>query len=51
MMNTNQPMTVVLALGVFIILFVAVLLPCCFSDIVFPMLFVKTTEDLPHHHH
>jgi hypothetical protein len=41
MMNTNQPMTAVLALGIFVVLFIAVLLPCCFSDIVFPMLFVK----------
>jgi hypothetical protein len=41
MMNTHQPMTAVLALGIFIVLFIAVLLPCCFSDIVFPMLFVK----------
>jgi hypothetical protein len=41
MMNTYQPITVVLALGIFIVLFIAVLLPCCFSDIVFPMLFVK----------
>jgi hypothetical protein len=40
-MNTNQPMTAVLALGIFVVLFIAVLLPCCFSDIVFPMLFVK----------
>jgi hypothetical protein len=42
MMNTHQPMTAVLALGIFIVLFIAVWLPCCFSDIVFPMLLVKT---------
>ncbi len=41
MMNTHQPMTAVLALGIFIVLFTAVWLPCCFSDIIFPMLFVK----------
>jgi hypothetical protein len=41
MMNTHQPMTVVLALGIFIVLFIAVWFPCCFSDIIFPMLFVK----------
>jgi hypothetical protein len=41
MMNTHQPMTAVLALGIFIVLFIAVWLPCCFSDIIFPMLFVK----------
>ncbi len=42
MMNTHQPITAVLALGIFIVLFIAVLLPCCFSDIIFPMLLVKT---------
>jgi hypothetical protein len=41
MMNTHQPITAVLVLGIFIVLFIAVWLPCCFSDIVFPMLFVK----------
>jgi hypothetical protein len=41
MMNTHQPMTAVLAFGIFIVLFIAVWLPCCFSDIIFPMLFVK----------
>jgi hypothetical protein len=28
--------------GVFLFLFIAVWVPCCFSDIVFPMLFVKS---------
>lgn len=42
MMNTHQPMTAVLLLGAFIVLFIAVWLPCCFSDIIFPMLLVKT---------
>jgi hypothetical protein len=57
MMNTHQPMTVVLALGIFIVLFIAVLLPCCFSDIVFPMLFVKSEGEQcifcggEHHNH
>ncbi|MFB0525717.1 MAG: hypothetical protein ACETVZ_09245 [Phycisphaerae bacterium] len=32
-------------------LFLAVLLPCCFSDIVFPLLFVKTETNLIHPHH
>jgi len=32
---------------VFLFLFLAVLLPCCLSDIVFPLLFVRT--DLPAH--
>jgi hypothetical protein len=42
MMNTSPPFTAILILGSFIVLFIAVWLPCCFSDIVFPMLLVKT---------
>ncbi|MBU2043692.1 MAG: hypothetical protein KJ619_00470 [Candidatus Omnitrophica bacterium] len=30
--------------GVFLFLFLAVWVPCCFSDIVFPLLFVKTKK-------
>jgi hypothetical protein len=37
--------------GSFGFLFLAVLLPCCFSDIVFPLLFVKSSDDLSHFHH
>jgi len=37
--------------GSFGFLFLAVWLPCCFSDIVFPLLFVKTGEQMPHCHH
>jgi len=57
MMNTHQPMTMVLVTGIFIVLFIAVWLPCCFSDIVFPMLLVKTDGqqcvfcDGGHHNH
>ncbi len=32
-------------------LFVAVWLPCCISDIVFPLLFVKESDELPKHEH
>ncbi len=35
---------------VFIFLFIAVWLPCCFSDIVFPLLFVKSVENVSHTH-
>ncbi len=45
MMNTFQPITAVLMLGFFIVLFIAVWLPCCFSDIIFPMLLVKADGD------
>jgi len=41
MMNTSQPLSAVLIAGYTIVLFIAVWLPCCFSDIVFPMLLVK----------
>lgn len=35
---------------IFVFLFIAVLLPCCFSDIVFPLLFVKSAENVSHTH-
>ena len=37
--------------GSFGFLFLAVWLPCCISDIVFPLLFVKSSDDLSHFHH
>jgi len=39
------------AVGSFGFLFLAVWLPCCISDIVFPLLFVKSSDGLPHVHH
>jgi len=39
------------AVGSFGFLFLAVWLPCCFSDIIFPLLFVKSSDDLSHIHH
>ncbi len=38
----------VIMLTIFLFLFLAVLIPCCTSDIVFPLLFVR--ERLPHQH-
>ena len=38
-------------LGISVFLFVAVWLPCCFSDIVFPLLFIKSPDELPSHSH
>jgi hypothetical protein len=32
-------------IGIFIFLFLSVWIPCCVSDIVFPLLFVKTPEN------
>ncbi len=40
LMNTEGPFTPILLLGFLIVLFIAVWLPCCISDIVFPLLFV-----------
>jgi len=37
--------------AIFAFLFIAVWLPCCFSDIVYPLLFVKHGEVPEHHHH
>ncbi len=53
LMNTHRELTPMLFVGSFVVLFIAVWLPCCFSDIVFPMFFVRS----PHlhvgccHHH
>jgi len=38
-------------MGSFGFLFLAVWLPCCISDIVFPLLFVKSEINLSHAHH
>ena len=49
LMNTHADMTATLLAGVFIVLFLAVWLPCCLSDIVFPLLFIGS--DGQHHPH
>lgn len=46
LMNTHRELTPMLFLGIFVVLFIAVWLPCCVSDIVFPMFFVRS----PHLH-
>ena len=51
LMNTHRELSLVMLIGVFIVLFIAVWLPCCISDIVFPLLFVKSDGELLHHHH
>jgi hypothetical protein len=51
LMNTQRELSLVMFIGVFIVLFIAVWLPCCISDIVFPLLFVNSDVDLLHHHH
>ncbi|MBM4025416.1 MAG: hypothetical protein FJ280_08405 [Planctomycetes bacterium] len=52
LMNTHRDLTPMLFFGVFFVLFIAVWLPCCVSDIIFPMLFVRGPHShLEHHHH
>jgi hypothetical protein len=49
LMNTHADMTATLLLGMFIVLFLAVWLPCCVSDIVFPLLFTHSHDaHIPH---
>ncbi len=40
-MAVGKPLTLFFAAAVFLFLFLAVWVPCCISDIVFPLLFVK----------
>lgn len=42
LMNTAGEVTLAIMAAIFAILFIAVWLPCCISDIVFPLLFVKS---------
>jgi hypothetical protein len=51
LMAMNGQLTAVEAVGSFGFLFLAVWLPCCISDIVFPLLFVKTDNSLSLIHH
>jgi hypothetical protein len=51
MMNTHGSVTALTVVGMFIVLFIAVWFPCCFSDIVFPMLVVGRAPEHAHNHH
>lgn len=46
MMNSSGDFTAGVVCGIFVILFLAVWLPCCISDIIFPLLFVKSDIEL-----
>ncbi|MBE0537326.1 MAG: hypothetical protein IH624_16805 [Phycisphaerae bacterium] len=46
LMNTEAAFSVTIAVGSVIVLFLAVMLPCCISDIVFPLLFVRSDLEL-----
>jgi hypothetical protein len=50
LMNTHGSITALMALGLFIVLFIAVWFPCCFSDIIFPMLLVGGSPEHAHAH-
>jgi hypothetical protein len=41
LMAVGQTVSLFTYLGIFVFLFLAVWVPCCFSDIVFPLLFIK----------
>jgi len=53
LMNIQSGLTIAAAIVIFATLFIAIWLPCCISDIVFPLLFVKSDIELagacPHH--
>ena len=51
LMNTHRELTPMMFVGVFVVLFIAVWLPCCISDIIFPLLFVKNAPLCTHHPH
>jgi hypothetical protein len=44
LMNTTGDFSALMMLGMGVVLFIAVLLPCCISDIIFPMLFVSSDQ-------
>jgi hypothetical protein len=51
-MAMGQTMNLLTAAAVFLFLFAAVWFPCCLSDIIFPLLFVRASdENGPNHHH
>ena len=53
LMNMQSDLTVAVGVGIFVTLFIAIWVPCCVSDIVFPLLFVESDLKLagacPHH--
>lgn len=51
LMNTRGELTTLILVGMFAVLFVAVWLPCCVSDIIFPLLFIKSDVKPLHCHH
>jgi hypothetical protein len=50
LMAIGKNVSMVTYIAVLLFLFLAVWVPCCVSDIVFPLLFVKKKEEHHHHH-
>jgi hypothetical protein len=51
LMNLESGISALVLLGFFLVLFLAVLLPCCVSDIIFPSLFIKSGVTCHCHYH
>lgn len=51
LMNLAVPMNLTVTAGIFLVLFIAVWLPCCVSDIVFPVFLIKGPIDCCFHEH
>ena len=49
LMALSGGISILTAIVIFVFLFIAVWLPCCVSDIVFPLLFVRGDKYVPHH--
>lgn len=50
LMALDGNLSITTGIVTFIFLFIAVWFPCCFSDIVFPLLFIKQPSGSPHIH-
>ena len=46
LMTVETEMTIAAALGIFVTLFIATWIPCCISDIIFPLMFVKSDIEM-----
>lgn len=47
LMHIQSELTSIAIVGIFVTLFVATWLPCCISDIIFPLLLVKSDRQIP----
>jgi len=49
-MAMGKPVNLITFTAIFVFLFLAVWLPCCLSDIIFPLLFIRTTNGKANNH-